>query len=376
MSDDSKKTISPDEAKDIFARQLEQFALSEEEEARAKKLGLDKIDLSYIGDILDDRTPFDEIDGLTLQENTEEGDHLLDTAGKRGGKLSKYAKKKKKKPSTSAVYEEDKDAKSYYPVFFRERKYEQSDVKRKQMAYTCSKALDIEITGSNPDSKNYGVVTDNAEKLMELDNRNIYNEDIEKHSEVYAKANRDNVFYGYMGDNLEKAREIKARYKKEPGIFDAPLINHLGLIVAAVAIIGIRFVPVATFEAIFDAIMKVVYTIIAIILILTAGIAGLFMMPFVMFGVGFVFEIIDFFINPFLRIKLLLMLLFGGIAYYCFKESGNLIKGKKREYNRKEDIRKELLPLAEKFLRLSKEKNLSQDIITYYERLVKEVGRL
>ncbi len=64
---DNEKKITPEEAQDIFARQLKEFELTEEEQARAKKLGLNDIDLSEI-DLSEEKMPFEVVDSLSLEE--------------------------------------------------------------------------------------------------------------------------------------------------------------------------------------------------------------------------------------------------------------------------------------------------------------------
>ena len=77
MSNEDKKTYSSQEAKDVFANQLERFELSEQEQAVAEKLGLDEMDLS--GFSFGDKVDGPQIDSYSLATISITGYDTLDS---------------------------------------------------------------------------------------------------------------------------------------------------------------------------------------------------------------------------------------------------------------------------------------------------------
>ena len=120
--------------------------------------------------------------------------------------------------------------------------------------------------------------------------------------------------------------------------------------------------------------MKIVYALVTILLLFSAGPAGLLMLPFFIFGVKFALGIVDAFINPLLAIKIIVALIFGGIAYALIGDKSYILKNLKAVKEALKQAKEESLPLAQDILARAKKANLSSEIVSYYENMLKDIN--
>lgn len=216
-------------------------------------------------------------------------------------------------------------------------------------------------------------MVDYCEKLLHLDEKNYYTHIIEKYKNDYVKNASDKNYQGYIGSKAQtviKKRESEQRYRER--------LPHGTTLVAGIACVVLAVLsllfPMSLLEVIFEGFMKIVYALVTILLLFSAGPAGLLMLPFFIFGVKFVLGIVDAFINPLLAIKIIFALIFGGIAYALIGDKSYALKNLKAVKEALKQAKEESLPLAQDVLAKAKKANLSSEIVSYYENMLNDIN--
>lgn len=227
-----------------------------------------------------------------------------------------------------------------------------------------------------------------AERLLALDNKNehfmpLYNQlSLDK---LYRDANANNTFhrdYDYfdLGTSLFHANLAKEKYPNGPGLVSVSSKMKLAFVVCAVLAVLALLIPSALIETGFETVMKAIFGIIAVVRVIFTGPVALFVAPIAMlffyFCFMFVLAIVQAFISPVLFIKLVLIGIPGAFAIYLYSEIANEIRKSRSYYKDVTEARTQYKPIAEKLLAICKERNMSPEMITYYERLVEEFKKL
>ena len=82
------------------------------------------------------------------------------------------------------------------------------------------------------------------------------------------------------------------------------------------------------------------------------------------------------FINPFLLLKILIVGIIGAFAVYQTREISYDTRRLQLKYDKCISTKKECLSIAEKLLAICKERNMPNEMVTYYERMVAEFKKI
>ena len=259
------------------------------------------------------------------------------------------------------------DAEENMEEFLKNQRYKANKSERNSLA----KALFNRLNGKRLEG---GKLFDYCEKLLLVDQEHHYTHVIEKYKKDYVKSASDKNYRGYIGSKVQtviKKRESEQRYRER--------LPHGKTLVAGIACVVLAVLsllfPMSLLEVIFEGFMKIVYALVTILLLFSAGPAGLLLLPFFIFGVKFALGIVDAFINPLLAIKIIFALIFGGIAYALIGDKSYALKNLKAVKEALKQAKEESLPLAQDILARAKKANLSSEIVSYYENMVKDITK-
>lgn len=292
----------------------------------------------------------------------DEHPYLLKENGKYTPTLSVFEITKTHDNWDKAYIEIDKDAKVSHYSFFKDKKYLNDDVKRKNMAYTCHQ----EITKNR--LSDFDLI-DCTEKLLVLDTNQEYSDALEKTKHIYKDANDCGVFLGSLNKSLQESKQNKSIIQKKPTFMDTPLLPKLGIIVAAIALIAVLLIPTSVFETLLKNIKTIMYIIFLIGGFFCCGPYILFAFPlfvgFVNLGLGITNAII----NPALLLKLIFLATLGALIYFAYKNISSELKYLKHKHKISTSNINSHLPIVEELLKIVSEENVSEEMKKYYTRL-------
>ena len=280
----------------------------------------------------------------------------------------------KKQPS---VPQEAKDAKAEYLTFFRKVNSLTDAHKRKIMIDTCKEQLK-----EKPD--NIDETIDYAEKLLALDSENenfieIYDDLLVDDLSVrliFKAANFEESFKGTLNKKLQYIKEIKSEIPNKPGIANSPILPKAGLLLTVALFIGALMIPITFIQSVIGALVKIIVVLLGLGLLLTTGPGVVLFLPLFIFIALTVFNMIGTFINPFLLLKILIVGIIGAFAVYQAREISYDIRRLQLKYDKCISTKKECLSIAEKLLAICKERNMPNEMVTYYERMVAEFKKI
>ena len=220
---------------------------------------------------------------------------------------------------------------------------------------------------------------DYAEKLLALDSRNenfiaAYN-DLSMRL-IFKTANFEENFKGTLNEKLQYAKRVKAETPNKPGFANSLLLPKVGLLLTVALFIGALMIPVSFIQSVIGGLVKIIVVLFGLALFLTTGPGVIFFLPIFIFMALTVFNIVATFVNPFLLVKILLVGITGAFAVYQARDISAEMRSLQWKYDRYVSIKKECMPVAEKLLTICKERNMPQEMITYYERLAEEYKKL
>ena len=248
---------------------------------------------------------------------------------------------------------------------------------KESIIHTCEKKLEENKYNSQE-------AINCAEKIMLLDDEASYFMPVYKNTrslkKFYSDCNANGEFYGELNSKLSRAKEDKKECPNGPGLASVPFKKKIGFVISAVLAVLALFTPLALIETGFEAAMKVVFAIIALVVILWSGAAAIygliFILPIFYFGFMIVLGIIQTFINPVLFVKLVMIGIPGAVAYLLYSEISLNLRTINSNHKKVVEYKNSYLPIAEKLLKICKERNTPGEMVTYYERMVEEFRKL
>ena len=264
-----------------------------------------------------------------------------------------------------AVAQEVRDAMAEYLTFFKKVNDITDESKLNIMIATCKEQL-------KEKQDNFTEEIDYAEKLLTLDNRNenfitmYYDLSM---GLIFKTANSEGKFKGTLSEKLQYAKEVKAKTPNKPGIANTLLLPKVGLLLTVALFIVSLMIPVTFIQSVIGGLVKIIVVLLGLALLITTGPFVLFFLPIFILIALTVFNLVGNFINPFLLVKIVLVVIIGALAALQAKDISADMRSLQWQYDRYVSIKKECLPIAEKLLSICKERNMPDEIMTYYERL-------